>query len=734
MLSAGPPSFVQLIRDGGAERGEGQLSKSNASATTRREMLVGASAMVGSAMTAWPWRAAAQPAGCGDTAGALVKLGEVRSQGGKLRAIMSTRSKVWRVGDLPAGQQAIERALRYFEAKDPSGNLIWPPADCPRPVPGPTLRASVGDRVEITFLNHIDVRDFARTGIDRGDKVPPGDPRGCDRLFRDEPQEVLYPGQTGDGAPNCFHGSSTTNMHFHGTHVTPDGLGDNVLLQLRPDLTVTEAMVKGEFQKIFDGGPPAKWTDLPQTWRDKQADLLKKYDTDASLPDGSKLWPPTKERIDQGLWPQYQIGAYPFCYDLTKYTEGPQGKPFRMGQCPGTQWYHAHKHGSTAINVMNGMVGAFIIEGDYDAALERVYPDLKKTEKVLVIHNIGDRPNMAKGNIALGNFFSSSSLLVNGQTAPSITMRPGEIQLWRMINATIKAVTTVVGFVSASGAKLPENRQTAQDGVQFSRDNFIAQPILNFMGTGKPRPASFAPGNRMDILVKAPPTPGVFTFQLLDTTNPLKPDVVVTLNVTGNPMSMEFPTRDEFPDLPGFLNDITAAEAQPSPTNPAKPREPLDFGWDDPTRTGPGNIGPKAPQFLINNKKFSGEHYDQEIVLNAVEEWTLTNSTLGIAHPFHIHINPFQVVEIFDPASGDHYQPGGNYVWQDVIAIPAAVLNSDGTLTKGRVTIRHRFVDFVGSYVLHCHMLAHEDRGMMQLIRVVPPGDVGKQTLVPHHH
>ena len=48
-----------------------------------------------------------------------------------------------------------------------------------------------------------------------------------------------------------------------------------------------------------------------------------------------------------------------------------------------------------------------------------------------------------------------------------------------------------------------------------------------------------------------------------------------------------------------------------------------------------------------------GKNISQSMVLNSVEEWTLVNKAVGIAHPFHIHINPFQVVEVFDPNSAE---------------------------------------------------------------------------------
>jgi FtsP/CotA-like multicopper oxidase with cupredoxin domain len=106
-------------------------------------------------------------------------------------------------------------------------------------------------------------------------------------------------------------------------------------------------------------------------------------------------------------------------------------------------------------------------------------------------------------------------------------------------------------------------------------------------------------------------------------------------------------------------------------------------------------------------------------------------------HPFHIHINPFQLVEVYDPrtmpAPEKLPQP---WIWWDTLAIPAGVQKTrtgkDGkteTYTEpGMIRIRSRFVDFPGKYVLHCHILGHEDRGMMQLVEVID-----RKTVVKHH-
>ena len=73
-------------------------------------------------------------------------------------------------------------------------------------------------------------------------------------------------------------------------------------------------------------------------------------------------------------------------------------------------------------------------------------------------------------------------------------------------------------------------------------------------------------------------------------------------------------------------------------------------------------------------------------------------------HPFHIHVKPFQVVEI-------NGEPVDRKGYDDTIAIPAG----------GRVRIRTRYTDFDGQFVLHCHILFHEDHGMMQVVRIVDP-------------
>jgi FtsP/CotA-like multicopper oxidase with cupredoxin domain len=191
--------------------------------------------------------------------------------------------------------------------------------------------------------------------------------------------------------------------------------------------------------------------------------------------------------------------------------------------------------------------------------------------------------------------------------------------------------------------------------------------------------------------------------------------------------------------MPAFLADL------------AQPRDyphTVTFGWDpEPGRyqTGGARLTSNAgldlpPKFTVDNHQFGdyGERVDQCMPLGSTQDWILENQTT-ITHPFHIHINPFQIIKIDVPKSDgtyDTYAPKDNFVWQDVVPIPAGIVLANGTFIPGRVTIRQQFVDFTGTFVLHCHILAHEDRGMMQLVRVVPADQFPEkcQSAIPAHH
>jgi len=685
----------------------------------------------------------------------LITVPEIRSRNGRLRAVLTlTDEKRTLWGSIQDTRCAIQD-VRFFKGSDPASPTLWPATG--EPIPGPTFRARVGDLVEIAFLNQIDTQHFAGSL----DEAKRDDTTGCDQFVQDGKQ--LYP--NGDKMPNCLHGSSTANVHFHGTHTTPNTTGDNVLLYVRPALREggriepSEAFVHSQFTRIFRAceqyGTPARWRQLPPTWRDKQELLLKMYDNVAvyqgqrgHLPEDMKIWPPNQLAIAKGQWPPYHLGAYPYCFRLPAYNP-PQVK---MGQAPGTHWYHAHKHGSSALNVSNGMTGAFIVEGQYDADLRKLYGSALR-EQVLMLQQLSTAPFP----LLLGERATKEGrppLSVNGRRQPVITMRPNEVQLWRLIDGAFRDAVMFQNFTpqgsdAPCSATTPPScvdwRQIAQDGVQFKWENYVRVGSVN-------RTFNLAPGNRADLLVRAPGQTGTFQLNVRPNVAENSTDdssvILLTVKVEGQAVNppMDFIEQETaFPGFPKFLADITEHEIHHGTTNE------LVFG--------------RSRSFTINGHTFNNHAFDQTMELNSAEEWKVSNQATDISHPFHIHINPFQIVEVFQPNSPAAQQGGscyadptkpetwkpcqqlqGPFVWWDTFAIPLArddkldpsvcttaekcpanirqyVSCSGGSCTvtiPGYFKMRSRFVDFPGQFVLHCHILIHEDRGMMQLVQIVP--------------
>jgi FtsP/CotA-like multicopper oxidase with cupredoxin domain len=716
--------------------------------------------------------------------GALVTIGQKE----RIASVLKAAGR--KAGPInPADLQCDEQWVRsYIIGKEPLPSQR-PEAPITEPMPGPTLRARVGDLVELTFLNMIERLRFGNADKGKCDQVDMG---------------KLYPG-TGplaDTFPDCFNESIITNVHYHGTHTNPNSTGDNVFLQIMPSPrsndaarrpVVTMASVQAPFADFFNRcearlvpyDAPVQWpmvySDLPQPLRTTQDDLLITY-----APDWYRQ---NQQAILRSAFPQNYVGAFPYCFRLPAYTasappsamsadahsahsagagsaEAPAPPPpLQMGQLPGTHWYHAHKHGSTTINVSNGMTGVFIIEGAYDDEIKKNYPNGIK-QQVILLNQLQVLPllevNAAKSATAVGGgpYFS-----VNGRLQPYIKMRPGEVQWWRIANSSSRSGAYFLAPTSGLQWK-----QLAQDGVQFTPENFRADWNDN-------APFLLASGNRADLLVRAPAKRDTYSVLVYNTVDPADrtpaakpvPLTLLTVKVDGADANMDFPLKEP-PVKPPFLNDIEAKEVQATrvltfstnvpPTKPPMPPKPS---------TPPGGPG----LHRIDGKQFDGE-VGAVVLLNQVEEWKIVNETYGtptssIAHPFHIHINPFQVVEVFEPNAtitiADPNNPGKTTIlpqyifdknsrksekqcyldpnvestwkpcdqvqrppniWWDVFPIPSGVIpvtkNAKGESVRvpGYFKMRSRFVDFSGYYVLHCHILAHEDRGMMTVVYVAP--------------
>lgn len=351
---------------------------------------------------------------------------------------------------------------------------------------------------------------------------------------------------------------------------------------------------------------------------------------------------------------------------------------------PGTYWYHPHKHGSVALQVANGLVGALIVEEEPGHEIAGNARDL-----VWVIHELEGENAAAlyTRNPPLPKFY------VNGASQPTLTMHPGEVQRWRFINATgTPAGYGEIKLLDSAGQTQPLH--------------LVAVDGMTFYGKAPQSKTAWVipPGGRADFLIQLS---RAGRYQVMKDTVHDAPatfrQVLAFVEVAGGAMTAALPVR--LPSAkPAYLEPILEATEQP-----AKVR--FRIGRRQPGAPGPCGLHPN--DFEINEKKYQPSFIDHTVSLHAVEQWELTNSS-SMLHPFHIHVNPFQVVDgpdhLIDPAAPD---TPDNWMWRDTVGIPAGTPEQ-----PGRVRIRTRFQTYQGRYVLHCHFLDHEDLGMMQNVLV----------------
>jgi FtsP/CotA-like multicopper oxidase with cupredoxin domain len=588
------------------------------------------------------------------------------------------------------------------------GVSLSPGAPLTYDFPGPTLmlnKASAtvpGDRLTIDLTNNLSPSSEAcsqnNLSCDCSQSPKPLCCQSCDCVKNPAAQccsaAVVKP-------PNCFHGDNTTNLHFHGSHVSPQSPQDYVLLELEPATTqIAEHPAHGVLGDVEKGS---------------------------------------------------------FTYNVN---------PFPWNQPEGTHWYHPHKHGSTAQQLGNGMAGAMIIKGDFDQWLQDYYKSAGGlTEHVMVMEQVHSL------NFIQQNPFAAFAPmpLINGKLQPVVKMRAGEIQRWRFISATMEASAQIsIDFNGPTNVSGVVVKQIAMDGVRFSDKNYQCQPLLNTTCSSAPGDLNFklSPGNRADFLVQAPLKPGLYalTYKVfgrvdkqgdrqreltregrgklqptLEDVNALLAKVApggaqvallaVKVEACPDPAcpAMGFP--EALPPMPDYLKNIPeqtdgTQDVQFRLVNTAKGNDP----GQKPAAPG------AAPQFFGIAVKgqgtgggggafqqFNGDCANFTEPLKRTENWTLSQNvndtvTNNPFHVFHIHVNAFQVVR-----SGTQTYP--DPIWMDSVTLPDAQVTGEGFPTDdaSTVKIRQEFHDYTGAYVIHCHFLGHEDRGMMMMVQAVCP-------------
>jgi len=481
-----------------------------------------------------------------------------------------------------------------------------------------------------------------------------------------------------DVHPNCFHGNETTNFHFHGFHISPQPLQDYVLLKLYPE-------------------------DTP------------------GIPNYEPGMTDEELRLLTAIGGSYRYDVDPLPYN----------------QPEGTHWYHAHHHGATAMQVINGMAGAFLIEGPFDEWLNDQYgyddgePKLK--DRLLIVQQINDA-------------LSATTPLINGQGNPLVPIATGEVQRWRFVSATTQASAQLE--TRFTGLRVC---QIEMDGVRFSDENYQRQPLLQATDGSDPGGCLDSPnfvlnpGNRADFLVQLLPSPegvsartgtrleltqrtvgnvGAEAMERMEVQRnrarvqgaarfvAMDPTPLLTLRVTEGSAEMEFPAS--LPPMPEFLEP-------PTPTGPTKEVAYQMYG---PRASNP------APVFKIDNMQVRDCVPPKMTVARGTDErWIVRNffddapapSASAIAHPFHIHTNPFYVVRNGNDEYTNAAEDYALGIWQDTIALPLAAAGEPDPERATSVDLFMEFEDYTGGYVQHCHILGHEDRGMMTLVQTLCP-------------
>lgn len=311
----------------------------------------------------------------------------------------------------------------------------------------------------------------------------------------------------------------------------------------------------------------------------------------------------------------------------------------------GLLWYHPHHHGNTMQQTAAGLAGPIIVEGPFDDV-----PGIKDVpERLLCLQGPFVGPNGVQ-------------YLVNGQVNPTIAIQPGETQRWRLLNASANAFFNL----RVDGIEL---NQIALDGNPLPAVSTVDTLLLG-------------PAERAEVLVQGG-LAGEYQVRSLawGEMAQAQPEFQLATVVTaGDPIS-PVPLPTTIMPLVEPLIDLTSAHI-------------------DRQRVVTFNEQNHAPYFAIDDKGFDPNRVDQTVQLGATEEWVVRN-TSGEWHPFHIHVNDFQVITIDGKPQSPHYK--------DTIPIPP----------RGEVVIRTRFLDFTGKFVYHCHILAHEDAGMMAVVEVV---------------
>ena len=335
----------------------------------------------------------------------------------------------------------------------------------------------------------------------------------------------------------------------------------------------------------------------------------------------------------------------------------------------GSYCYHPHPHGNTAEQVYRGLAGAFLVRPKSDP----LPSELGDTVLIISSISLNSDGSIAENTMAdIMNGREGDHLLTNGAKQPVLTLAPGSSRRFRLYNAT-------------NGRFLKLSFEGHSMTLVGTDGGLIAAPVAGV------KQLLLAPGERAEVVVDFQKAQGAVKLVSLSHERGWmgkdKPSdatlTVMSINLAG---AVVAPTP-----LPIKLRDIADLGA------PAATKQ-IELGETMGMANGMMTIG-----FLIDGKSFDESRVDQRSKLGDVELWEIKN-TSGMDHPFHIHGGQFQIVE--RELTGTK-TPSAFIGWKDTVNIA----NTEIVRLK-------MLQSFAGLRMYHCHILEHEDQGMMGTLQV----------------
>ena len=597
--------------------------------------------------------------------------------------------------------------------------------------PAPTLHVDPGQRLIIHFdndLQNLTIKDFYD---------PAFTPKGGD--------VPVYP-------PTLTE--SPLNLHTHGLHVSPSGNADNVLLSIPAGMgntytyDVPDTMPNGLYWYHSH-----RHTMTTQQTYFGLAGLLEIGRPDGNLPLVTQNHIPVRtmaiqydyvfDRSGRG----HQLNNYGWPQFVSTLTP-PTGSQLADG---------TYEPSLAPVNMADTTVGAQYVTPWWSGPLS---PHNNRGQTQFMPSNLIAFDGPGKKVVENPNLPENQRDLqytVNGQFQPELKIKPGQTEIWAVANISDISYMTLRLTETATGNH-PQFSIVGQDGNPYTQ---VGRPVY---GDGTtldiPPGARYAIAVTMpargDLVLEFPPDPRAAEITdpaVLYTNDGTKntPAALGTLSVDPKYISYAdgffvFPTQTLIHATPDTSGEGTTTAFEPgqnlgaytsfvdtSVMTPAVTRALSitdTIGGDKAS-----NADPKAVIYMFDTGAFPNVPLIQPR-LNSVEEWKITNLN-NDAHPIHIHVNDFQVTAIDDPHRGrTGVQPWG----VDDVNVPAPVFDDMHVVTTpASLTLRQEFLEYPGTYVIHCHRLNHEDNGLMATVNVIPavssyavavPGSAGKPASV----